>query len=268
MSVTGAGEPVSQKAVLWEELRLIVRRHWWEFLAIALAVMLFFAWPRFTLPSLDDMVGVSLVMGGPWGGTGLSALLYYLVGMYAALTLWRDYPPDSRGHLYAQPISAATLSLLRVGIGGALLGLTLIVGLQGMLLIVTWGPIQIAEGELLFFGILPPQNWLIWIVGMLNIYLAGSTIALLSRTPARIGMLVLLGMMILWGLAVYLPAGIVRLPLAPLLPPSGLLGGLGITIWDAAGENLEPALAAPLMWFLILSAFTWLAARRAAGRPV
>jgi hypothetical protein len=111
-------------------------------------------------------------------------------------------------------------------------------------------------------GFLPDAGWISLFLGGLNAYLLASLGALLSRDPIR--------WIVLWIplVVALLAAGTIGLqwawlswPAAAALPPWGLLGGLGIPLWDRNGIELLPAEAASLVWFAGLTLAVVLAAR-------
>jgi hypothetical protein len=248
--------------VLVEEARLILRRHWWEFAGVFLLLTAYFCWPRLTMFYPGD-VNVGVRLSRPWGFLLATGMVYLVLGGYLGIALWRDQPRGGREHLARVPVDPEVTSMLRVAVGAIAVAVTALLVFYVTLLVWTLGVPHLERGTFTF-GFLPPTEWLSWVVAMVNIYVAGSMVAILSRHPLRTALYVVMGTVLVIAIYVFSPWDALRFPLSAVIPPEGLLGGLGFSVWGGAGELLDPATTAPLLWLPVLLMAVYLAARRAA----
>jgi len=255
--------PANWRSVLIEEARLLLRRHWWEFLLVSVLIAAELSWPRFTYP-LDFRGTASLELSRPWPGPLYGAPLFVLLGTYMAFALWRAQPPGNRSYLLSVPINPIYPILTRVLLGAGLLALALLLGWYTAIAVLLYGPVQLEVG--LPAGFLPPWQWLSWVISIVNTFLAGSMIALAFRHPWRVVLYSVAAVSVLWLIFTLVRLG----PLSPLrvvlvvtvLPPYGVLGGMGIWIWGPYGAEIVAPFWIPLVWLPILAAgVVWTASR-------
>jgi len=197
----------------------------------------------------------------PWSAYTFSDLsvLLLVVGLYWGLTLWRGEARGRREYLFSAPETHVHLLMLRVILGGLYL-IAVILAVWFVWIVALRIRIPFLETSLPF-GFLPDLSWGSIFLGGLNAYLLASIGALLSRDPLR--------WVILWiPLTVALLAvgvgtlhwNFLTLPAAVIMPPWGLVGGLGVPLLDA-GWDVFPSIAAAYLWFFLLSYTIQLAAR-------
>ncbi len=249
-------DPPTRLSVLFEEIKLLLRRNWWLIGLLFLVYFLSEWWDVFTdIPYLirhgDRMELVLSNPGEPfWTDImPLRIVKALLAGIWGYL-IWRDSEPLRNPSYSGQPTGRLGFYANRIFIGAAVYTLAILAayycGIAFSTLLVTVNRLPL--------GFLPPLEQTVVFLSYLNIFLLSSLLVLTTRRPLS------------W-LFVYTPAIVIvffalRLfadvtPLHqlcyPVLPPWGLVGGLGVAIWDRAGEMVPPNMWAPLLWFAILA---------------
>ena len=251
-------------ALIREQARILWHRHRWELAIIGVLLLCYLLRPLLMYSEIfSDPRAYRVWLPSPWEDRVFSdiALALMVTGIYFGLAVWRGESKGRRDYLVSRPVQVDRIILIRVTLGGLLL---LAVMLLTWILWISALRIRIPVLEThLPLGFLPDAGWGSLFLGGLNAYLLASLVALLSTDPVRwivfrlplVVALLAVGSMALEWRSLELPA-------AAVLPPWGLLGGLGIPLWDRSGIELLPAAAASLLWFAGLALAVVLAASR------
>jgi len=232
-------QPVTWLRVYLEESRLLIRRYWWLLLGFIhirngivewqLDLNHAYIWPIFLHP--------------------VKLFMLYTAASWAML-IWGGNSPDRRSVFWTMPVSRLTHHSARIIPGAILLVITyLVTWYSGVIICSIFG-----EVRGLIAGFLPSLGFFALGISFLNLYLLSSLICLRFQQPYRwLFMYCPLTILGLWGVQMLLDIHLIRLLFSPLLPPNGVLGGLGIAIWDKMGGVVEPVIWAPFLWFGIIS---------------
>jgi hypothetical protein len=246
-----------------EQARILWQRHRWELAIIGILLLLYLLRPLLLYSEVYRGPQVGRVwLPSPWEDRVFSdiALALMVTGIYFGLAVWRGESKGRRDYLVSRPVQVDRIILIRVTLGGLLL---LAVILLTWFLWIAALRIRIPSLEThLPLGFLPDAGWGSLFLGGMNAYLLASLGALLSRDPVRwIALWLPLVVALLAAGTLNLQWTLLALPATAVLPPWGLLGGLGISLWDRSGIELLPAEAASLAWFAGLTLAVVLAAR-------
>lgn len=244
--------PPGLLAVLSEETRQLLRRHRWDipllFLAYALAKnwVLLLNWETFQDASMVTHRIPYWITGYP-----LSHIPAILAGFWG---YWIWYPGfrESRPWNHSMPVGRRMYQLSRISIGGTILVLIYIATCYLVYGLSLLDGVDIIGLKL---GFLPPASWAAANLAFLNVFLLATLFTLAVERPARWIFLYtpmfFLGVIALRYWVDILPIRILSLI---IMPPIGMLGGLGVEIGVDAGFEFKPSLLAPVIWFVLLLA--------------
>ena len=254
--------PVSWLRVYLEETRLLLVRYWWLLAGYSLILLIWYNWPLIDLLSrgLDRNASIVLNFGDVWRIFFYPKTLFMLATISAwPLLIWSDLGPDRRSSFWTVPVSRLTHDTARILPGAiVLLIIFLLVWYPGIIILSKY-----VEVPGLIAGFLPPLPFIALGVSLINLYLLSSLICLRVGQPWRWLFLYFpLSILILWGVQLLLDVSVIRLLFSPLMPPYGLLGGLGIALWDRMGDTVAPLTWVPFLWFGIISVSLYFTASR------
>ncbi len=244
--------PPGLLAVLSEETRQLLRRHRWDipllFLAYALAKnwMLLLNWE-----TLQDASMVTHRI--PYWITGfpLSHIPAILAGFWG-YWIWNPGFRESRPWNHSMPVGRQIYQLSRISMGGMTLVLIYITTEYLVYGLTLLAGIEIIGLEL---GFLPPASWGAANLAFLNTFLLATLITLAAERPARwIFLYTPMFFLSVIALRYWVDILPIRVLSHIILPPFGLLGGLGVEILIDYGFEFEPTLLAPVIWFILLLA--------------
>ncbi len=256
-----AHRPVPWLRVYLEETRLLLTRYWWFLAAFSLILMIWINYPLIVITRFNT-ANLTLVLdhANLWP-IFLHPMDLFMLTTAAAwsLLIWSDRDPDQRSASWTMPVSRLTSHTARIVPGALLLLIIYLIGWYiGIIIVSTY-----VEVDGLVAGFLPPLSFVALGVSLLNVYLFSSLICLRFRQPYRWLLLYIpVFLLILFGLKLLLDMRAVNLLLSPLMPPHGLLGGLGIVLWDRMGDTVRPAVWVPFLWFGIISVSLYFTASR------
>jgi len=263
-------DPPSRLSVIGAELRLLLRQYRWTIPLLFLAYFVAEHWLLlYDSQWLDYLIRFGSVItidlsdpdryGAVWTGLYLHTFIKAVTAGLWGYLIWRDTDAVSIHSSITDPISGTFIRISRLFLGALILMAADIsawylgTGINGLLVNVTG----------LVAGFLPPAIHAARFLSYVNVFLLASLICLTTRRPLvwffiylpAIGMLFFL-------LQLFANVTPVREICLLLLSPYGLSGGLYIETWTMAGELIEPAVLAPVIWFPVLLGATLFAAAR------
>jgi len=249
--------------VYLEESRLLLVRYWWLLALFSLTLLLWVHWPMISflrsgatgwyLDVNHDFIWPVPIFLHP------TKLFMLATAVLWAMLIWSDKSPDRRSSFWSMPVSRLTHHSAHV-IPGAILQLFiyLIVWYTGVTLTSIFG-----EVRGLVAGFLPSLPFVVLGVSLLNLYLFSSLICLRFQRPYRCLLLYIpVSVLIVFGMQLLLDMQALKILFSPLMPPYGILGGLGISLWDRMGDTVSPVFWVPFLWFGIISAGLYFVASR------
>lgn len=257
-------QPVTWLKVFLEESRLLLVRYWWLLLGHTLILVTLVYWrlPQFISDYRHGVHEWYLDLNHTyiWPIFLHPVKLFMLVTAAAwALLIWGNRSPEHRSSSWTMPVSRLTHHTARILPGAVLLLITyLITWYAGVIVSSTF-----AEVRGLVAGFLPSMPFFALGLSLLNLYLLSSIICLRFQQPYRWLFLYFpVVTLIIFGVRLLLDMPAVNLLFSPLLPPHGLLGGLGVSLWDRMGDTVGPVIWVPFLWFGIIVVSLWFTASR------
>lgn len=248
-------------SVTISQFKLLLLRHKWEIIILTLVLFLADFWVL--LINLDDYIARGGIIdpgrGPVWIDLFPPNLIKASIPAFWGLWIWRDEAPRQRSTFWLMPVKRTYHQLIRIIIGGIiLLVMVLIAWYSGIGIAAMAG---IVEG--MMAGFLPPVYWILLFLAYLNIYLFASILTLLINQPVRWFFLYLpLIILAVFGIWLIVNWNPLRTLFGIILPPYGLLGGLGVSLWDEWGNLIRPSIWAPMIWFVLLATSVTIAASR------
>ncbi|MFC1500785.1 hypothetical protein ACFL6T_07215 [Candidatus Zixiibacteriota bacterium] len=244
--------PPGLSAVLSEEIRQMFRRHRWDipllFMASALASnwVLLVWWNTFEGAHLVTHQSPHWITGYP-----MSHIPAVMAGFWG---YWIWYPgfKESRPWNHSMPVGRQMYQMSRISIG--LIVLAVIYILTDYLV---FGLSLLAGVEItgLGLGFLPPASWAATNLAFLNVFLLATIITLSTERPGRwIFLYTPMFFLIVVALNYWVDILPLRFLSQIILPPFGVLGGLGVEIGIEVGFAFEPSLLAPVLWLFLFMA--------------
>jgi hypothetical protein len=236
----------------------LLRRARWDIGLLALIMLQYHigAWALYQ----GSIAGMPLFVHGGLGFPGL--ILFGLLAAFWGLRVWHDLPPDGRDYFMAQPVSQAIHTVIRVTAGAAiLLAITAATWIIGALIAEL---IQPGTG---YFAMQRPLGtdggWIVTLIGMLNLYLYATCLALLLEKPEYwLLFWIPIGLFVLWALPLLVGwrglAEFFRTIIVALLSGTGV----GVAFDDpirAFGGSYSHSIV--LVWLMIWSGAVWTIAR-------
>ena len=236
------------------QFRVLLIRCKWDLLIIA---GLMFFYQLIALPGLGDTA--ELFIDGALGPSGLFIFMLIVV-LWSART-WADLPPGRRASFLSYPVNRMSHHVIRVLAGAVILLLVMAASwLLGAAVCEIAAPGSSYFSQEGYYG----WDWMLTLVGLFNVYLFGTILALMVRRPEQWLILLLLGIPLLFFLLLLAWTGphfIVRVINLISGWPYGLLAGFGFT---GPGSDVSPVLLPDLplvlLWSVILAAGVLLAA--------
>ncbi len=254
--------PAGFLTLLGSELRLLLRRYWWELILYSLTIFLVWAW--FGVFHLRLMAEATILYSAesPWLGYSLWTILLGVIPAAWGLRIWWGEFPGCRSTGWSRPVSRPVFHLSRVSAGAVIYWIVIIAGYYLTVTFLTLVSNVDTQGGSMWLLSFP---WLVGFLGYFNWYLAATLAALTSDRPAFWLLIGLLIGVILYAVQVLLilPGSFTAAILGwTILPPHGLIAGLGLSLAEMERASAVPASWAPVIWFAILSAAVGLAATR------
>jgi len=243
------------------QFRVLLIRCKWDILILA---GLMFFYQLIALPGLGDtaeLFSSSLFIDGALGQPG-HFIFMFIVVLWSART-WADLPPGRRASFLSYPVDRMSHHAIRVLAGAVILLLVMAASwLLGAAVCEIAAPGSSYFSQEGYYG----WGWLLTLVGLFNVYLFGTILALMFRRPEQWFILLLLGLPMLLFLLFLL--GLTRPHFIPIVInlifglPYGLFAGFGFAlIGSDSGLSVSlPDLPLVLLWSFILASGVLLAA--------